>query len=180
MYHNSQLGTFSTSLLLAIPLMYIYRWESPPSTSAQFSVPDNWKSGRIWVRIFPLLPNSSTAGAWLYSLSDLRAHARASFSLVFRAAESVTFPRAPEQMAASTAAVLAGSNAIPTPAPYVLSLQQLYVSSSYILLPFPSSPGAIQGVPPATVAEWTLQGSGNQDFYDGARPSFHPSLVRTE
>ena len=25
-----------------------------------------------------------------------------------------------------------------------------------------------QGVPPATVAEWTLQGSGNQDFYDGA------------
>ena len=35
------------------PLMYIYRWESPPSTSAQFSVPDNWKSGRIWVRIFP-------------------------------------------------------------------------------------------------------------------------------
>jgi hypothetical protein len=23
------------------------------------------------------------------------------------------------------------------------------------------------GVPPATVAEWTLQGDGNQDFYDG-------------
>jgi hypothetical protein len=61
--------------LLAIPLMYIYRWESPPSTSAQFSVPDDWKSGRIWVRIFPLLPNSLTAGAWLHSLSDLRARA---------------------------------------------------------------------------------------------------------
>lgn len=23
------------------------------------------------------------------------------------------------------------------------------------------------GVPPATVAEWTLQGDGNRDFYDG-------------
>lgn len=25
-----------------------------------------------------------------------------------------------------------------------------------------------QGVPPATVAEWTLQGDGNRDFYDGS------------
>ncbi|KAF8477825.1 thaumatin family-domain-containing protein [Russula ochroleuca] len=25
-------------------------WESPPSTSTQFTVPDNWKSGRIWGR----------------------------------------------------------------------------------------------------------------------------------
>ena len=24
-----------------------------------------------------------------------------------------------------------------------------------------------KGVPPATVAEWTLQGAGNRDFYDG-------------
>lgn len=24
-----------------------------------------------------------------------------------------------------------------------------------------------QGVPPATVAEWTLEGDGNRDFYDG-------------
>lgn len=23
------------------------------------------------------------------------------------------------------------------------------------------------GVPPATLAEWTLQGDGNEDFYDG-------------
>jgi len=26
-----------------------------------------------------------------------------------------------------------------------------------------------QGVPPATVAEFTLQGDGNRDFYDGNR-----------
>ena len=25
----------------------------------------------------------------------------------------------------------------------------------------------MQGVPPATVAEWTLDGDGNRDFYDG-------------
>lgn len=41
--------------------------------------------------------------------------------------------------------------------------------------PFPSPPpGAMQPVPPATVAEWTLQGSGNLDTFDGARASFHP------
>lgn len=26
-----------------------------------------------------------------------------------------------------------------------------------------------KGVPPVTVAEWTLQGDGNLDFYDGTR-----------
>lgn len=26
-----------------------------------------------------------------------------------------------------------------------------------------------KGVPPVTVAEWTLQGDGNVDFYDGTR-----------
>ena len=34
--------------------------------------------------------------------------------------------------------------------------------------------GTVQGVPPATVAEWTLQGDGNKDFYDGARVTFLP------
>jgi hypothetical protein len=29
-------------------------------------------------------------------------------------------------------------------------------------------PNTMQGAPPATVAEWTLEGSGNLDFYDGA------------
>lgn len=34
-----------------------------------------------------------------------------------------------------------------------------------------------QGVPPASVAEWTLQGDGNRDFYDGKRcPSIDVSL----
>jgi hypothetical protein len=39
----------------------------------------------------------------------------------------------------------------------------------------------MQGAPPATVAEWTLQSNGSQDFYDGApviflpiSPSLHP------
>jgi hypothetical protein len=31
------------------------------------------------------------------------------------------------------------------------------------------------GVPPATVAEWTLQGDGNKDFYDG--PSDHCRIL---
>ena len=34
--------------------------------------------------------------------------------------------------------------------------------------------GTVQGVPPATVAEWTLQGDGNRDFYDGACETFSP------
>ena len=34
----------------------IYRWEAAPSTSVSFTVPDNWKAGRIWVRIFSFFP----------------------------------------------------------------------------------------------------------------------------
>ena len=30
------------------------------------------------------------------------------------------------------------------------------------------------GVPPATVAEFTFQGDGNQDWYDGESPQGHP------
>ena len=30
----------------------------------------------------------------------------------------------------------------------------------------------IQGVPPVTLAEWTLQGDGGKDFYDGEPGSF--------
>jgi hypothetical protein len=42
-----------------------------------------------------------------------------------------------------------------------------------LCLPFLSL-GAMQGVPPATVAEWTLQSNNSQDFYDGARTTFLP------
>lgn len=31
----------------------------------------------------------------------------------------------------------------------------------------------MQGVPPATVAEFTFEGDGNQDFYDGMCPELH-------
>ena len=34
-----------------------------------------------------------------------------------------------------------------------------------------------QGVPPVTVAEWTLQGDQNQDFYDGELVSMFPLVV---
>lgn len=36
----------------------------------------------------------------------------------------------------------------------------------------------MQGVPPATVAEFTLQASGNQDFYDGeSSMSLEPTAI---
>jgi len=78
-------------------------WESPPYTSAQFSVPDNWKSGRIWGRRDCNF--STTAG--VNSCLD------------------------------------GGCNG---------GLQ--------------CDPHTGTGVPPATVAEWTLQSNGSQDFYD--------------
>jgi hypothetical protein len=28
-------------------------WEAPAGTSVSFNVPNNWKAGRIWVRIIP-------------------------------------------------------------------------------------------------------------------------------
>ncbi len=80
---------------------------------------------------------------------------------------------------------MAGYNAIPTMVPCVISLQYSRTPNSHILSPFPPFPffalGVMQGVPPATVAEWTLQGNGNNDFYDGAREIFSlipPSLIR--
>lgn len=39
------------------------------------------------------------------------------------------------------------------------------------------SQGYLKGVPPATVAEFTLQGDGNQDFYDG-NPVYLHSLIK--
>jgi hypothetical protein len=81
---------------LTTPFIYlsISRWESPPYSSAQFSVPDNWKSGRIWVRIFSFLPTPSPpVPGCIISLTFLRARTRASFRLFFRVAETVTLPR---------------------------------------------------------------------------------------
>ena len=69
--------------------LYISRWESPPYTSTQFSVPDNWKSGRIWVRIFspalsPLVPGCIPADV-------LRARTRASFLVGFQGRRDCNF-----------------------------------------------------------------------------------------
>ena len=54
------------------------------------------------------------------------------------------------------------------------SVRDSSTPNSHILSFSPSllSLGAVQGVPPATVAEFTLQGDGNKDFYDGALVTF--------
>jgi hypothetical protein len=46
----------------------ICRWESPPATSVQFGVPDNWRAGRIWVRCFLSTPRKKNS-TWLFLLS---------------------------------------------------------------------------------------------------------------
>ncbi|KAF8263475.1 Osmotin thaumatin-like protein [Lactarius quietus] len=79
-------------------------WESPPATSVQFNVPDNWKSGRIWGRRDCNF-SSTTIGP--------------------------------------SACLDGGCNG---------GLECDFHTGT--------------GVPPATVAEWTLQGSGNLDYYD--------------
>ncbi|KAI0634519.1 thaumatin family-domain-containing protein [Trametes polyzona] len=77
-------------------------WEAPPSNSVTFTVPDNWKAGRIWGRRdcdFTITAGPTCLDGWCNGglLCD---------------------------------------------------------------------PHTGTGVPPATVAEWTLQGDGNRDFYD--------------
>ena len=47
-------GASSCIYLVMLLIRHLYRWESPSLTSAQFAVPDNWNSGRIWVCIFSL------------------------------------------------------------------------------------------------------------------------------
>ncbi|KAI0059940.1 Osmotin, thaumatin-like protein [Artomyces pyxidatus] len=78
-------------------------WESPPSTSVSFGVPDNWKAGRIWGR---------------------------------RDCDFTTNP---------------GPNSC------------LDGGCNGGLL---CDPHTGTGVPPATVAEWTLEGDNNFDYYD--------------
>ncbi|PIL28932.1 hypothetical protein GSI_08979 [Ganoderma sinense ZZ0214-1] len=77
-------------------------WEAPPSNSVSFTVPDNWKAGRIWGRRdcdFTITSGPTCLDGWCNGglLCD---------------------------------------------------------------------PHTGTGVPPVSVAEWTLQGDGNQDFYD--------------
>nr|ALA44967.1 thaumatin-like protein 5 [Moniliophthora perniciosa] len=76
-------------------------WEAAPKTQVSFSVPNNWKAGRIWD----------------------------------------------------------GSNAIspPTPGPTLAPVADAMADFN---APLPA------GVPPASLAEWTLQGAGNLDYYD--------------
>ncbi|KAI0708475.1 thaumatin-like protein [Earliella scabrosa] len=77
-------------------------WEAPPSTSVTFTVPDNWRAGRIWGRRacdFSITAGPTCLDGWCNG------------GLLCDAATGT-------------------------------------------------------GVPPATVAEWTLQGDGNRDFYD--------------
>jgi len=71
---------------------------------------------------------------------------------------------------------MVGCNAIPALVPCVFTPQYSHTPYSRILSVSPPLLllGTVQGVPPATVAEWTLQGDGNKDFYDGARVTFLP------
>lgn len=159
--------------------LYISRWESPPYTSTQFSVPDNWKSGRIWVRIFspalsPLVPGCIPADV-------LRARTRASFLVGFQGRRDCNFTTTSGVNSCLDGGCNGGLQCDPHTgtvrlSPTIFTYTQTHTSS---LSPLPSlspflSLGALQGVPPATVAEWTLQSNNSQDFYDGARMSFLP------
>lgn len=37
------------------PISFAYRWEAKSYTKATFYVPDNWKSGRIWVCLLDII-----------------------------------------------------------------------------------------------------------------------------
>ncbi|KAG8770011.1 hypothetical protein FRC12_004572 [Ceratobasidium sp. 428] len=79
-------------------------WEAPAGSKKTFTVPDNWKAGRIWGR------------------------------------RNCNFATNPGPNSCLDGGCNGG-------------------------LKCDSRTGT--GVPPATVAEWTLQGDGNRDFYDG-------------
>ncbi|KAJ3566796.1 hypothetical protein NP233_g6776 [Leucocoprinus birnbaumii] len=78
-------------------------WEAKPGTSVTFTVPDNWKAGRIWGR------------------------------------STCNFAEKPGPNSCLTGGCNGGLDC---------------------------DPRTGTGVPPATVAEWTLEADGNRDFYD--------------
>lgn len=86
-----------------------------------------------------------------------------------RAGATVTLARTLDPTLAWTEVVTEGFSAMHT---RVQSVSHHY--SIHLILTHRRS----QGVPPASVAEWTLQGDGNRDFYDGKpRPSINVSLL---
>lgn len=126
------------------------------------------------------LPNSFTAGAWLHSLPDfLWARTRASFLVGFQGRRDCNFTTTSGVNSCLDGGCNGGLQCDPHTGTVRLSLTIFtYTQLTHPLclpfpLPFPSL-GAMQGVPPATVAEWTLQSNNSQDFYDGARTTFLP------
>jgi hypothetical protein len=102
-----------------------------------FAVPDNWKAGRIWVRV-SILGREAVAQRW-----------QARRDCDFTTVNDVT------------SCISGGCNGGLLCDPKTGTVRDIP--------PCPSMCVGLtveQGVPPATLAEWTLQGDGNRDFYD--------------
>jgi hypothetical protein len=170
-------GVCFQHLFFTTPLisLSISRWESPPYSSAQFSVPDNWKSGRIWVRISSFLPTSSppVPGCIISLTFFAGAHARF-FLVVFQGRRNCNFTTTAGVNSCLDGGCNGGLQCDPHTGTVRLSPTILIFTYTQLTLPSPLlTLGTVQGVPPATVAEWTLQSNGSQDFYDGARATFY-------
>ena len=110
------------------------RWEAQPHTSVSFSVPDDWDSGRIWVR----------------ALGNVRvSRLRMNISRLGSGATSVTVARV---RLACLVHAAEGWSAPPR-----------YVSHAYSH-PNPSLRPRPKGDTPASLAEWTLSAGGQDYY----------------
>jgi hypothetical protein len=97
-------------------------WEAAAYTSRTFTVPNDWKAGRIWVSVL------------LYTIAKMH------YNLQIKGRRNCDFSVNP----GPTSCLSGGCNGG---------------------LLCDSRTGT--GVPPVSLAEWTLSGDGNRDFYDG-------------
>ena len=55
-FQINQLGSCPLDLFVLVHILkYNFRWEALAYSSVRFTVPDDWKAGRIWVRIMHTL-----------------------------------------------------------------------------------------------------------------------------
>jgi hypothetical protein len=178
MCRNPRLGVFPTSFLHNLAHIYIYldgRFPPRPPLNFQSQITGNLAVYGFAFSPFFLTPSPLVPG-YILSLTFVGAHARL-FLIVFQGRRNCDFSTTAGVNSCLDGGCNGGLKCDPHTgtvrlSPTIFTHTQL---TPTLCLPFPSPllpMGAAQGVPPATVAEWTLQGDGNKDFYDGARVTF--------
>lgn len=115
---------------------HLHRWEQLAFTTISFQIPNDWKAGRIWV-------------------CTIFHHTFLSMTSIMQGRRDCDFSTTNDVNSCLSGGCNGGLVCDPVTGT---------VGFDFSLKAFKLN--LLQGVPPATLAEWTLSGDGNRDFYD--------------